>query len=209
MIGGLVSTSKPVIAGLIETSGTYNPSSKLIELFGTIDKTDVRIDVNLNWADGQIPTGVVSVLKHETNATSDTWGAWEISLNPENSSAYLPGTFYSDKFAQVAVFSDRIVFYDGIVMPGETLTKFFQLNHAIEGTLTMSHSKRPLLDEVTDDAINNGFPPPSETTTVDITLQTVPEPSSTLSLLALGTLGAALTFKRKLKHSKSIEKVSY
>jgi uncharacterized protein YuzE len=35
---------------------------------------------------------------------------------------------------------------------------------------------------------------------------TVPEPSSTLSLLALGTLGAASTLKRKLKPSKSSKK---
>jgi len=34
----------------------------------------------------------------------------------------------------------------------------------------------------------------------------VPEPTSTLSLLALGTLGAASTLKRKLKPSKSSEK---
>lgn len=34
----------------------------------------------------------------------------------------------------------------------------------------------------------------------------VPEPTSTLSFLALGTLGAASTLKRKLKPSKSTEK---
>ncbi|MCP2728832.1 PEP-CTERM sorting domain-containing protein [Symplocastrum sp. BBK-W-15] len=34
----------------------------------------------------------------------------------------------------------------------------------------------------------------------------IPEPSSTLSLLALGTLGAASTLKRKLKTSKYPEK---
>lgn len=34
----------------------------------------------------------------------------------------------------------------------------------------------------------------------------VPEPASTISLLALGTLGAASTLKRKLKSSKSTEK---
>ncbi len=34
----------------------------------------------------------------------------------------------------------------------------------------------------------------------------IPEPSSILSLLALGTLGAASTLKRKLKPSKSLEK---
>jgi predicted Ser/Thr protein kinase len=34
----------------------------------------------------------------------------------------------------------------------------------------------------------------------------VPEPTSTLSLLALGTLGAASTLKRKLKSSQSTEK---
>ncbi|WP_430015963.1 PEP-CTERM sorting domain-containing protein [Microcystis aeruginosa FBCC-A68] len=36
--------------------------------------------------------------------------------------------------------------------------------------------------------------------------RTVPEPTSTLSLLALGTLGAASTLKRQLKPSKSSEK---
>ncbi|TRU80252.1 MAG: PEP-CTERM sorting domain-containing protein [Microcystis novacekii Mn_MB_F_20050700_S1] len=34
----------------------------------------------------------------------------------------------------------------------------------------------------------------------------IPEPSSTLGFLALGTLGAASTLKRKLKSSKSSEK---
>ena len=37
-------------------------------------------------------------------------------------------------------------------------------------------------------------------------VQPVPEPTSTLSLLALGTLGAASTLKRKLKPSQSTEK---
>ena len=36
--------------------------------------------------------------------------------------------------------------------------------------------------------------------------RTVPEPTSTLSLLAFGTLGAASTLKRKLKSSRSSEK---
>ncbi|NES65104.1 MAG: hypothetical protein F6K24_07495 [Okeania sp. SIO2D1] len=36
----------------------------------------------------------------------------------------------------------------------------------------------------------------------------VPEPCSTLSLLAVGTLGVVSTLKCKLKPSKSIEKVS-
>jgi hypothetical protein len=37
-------------------------------------------------------------------------------------------------------------------------------------------------------------------------IQIVPEPTSTLGLLALGTLGAASTLKRKLKSSQSTEK---
>jgi|LakMenEpi03Aug12_release.lakeMendotaPanAssembly.Ray.scaffolds.fasta_scaffold599575_1 hypothetical protein len=37
-------------------------------------------------------------------------------------------------------------------------------------------------------------------------IKSVPEPTSTLSLLALGTLGAASTLKRKLKSSQSTEK---
>jgi len=45
------------------------------------------------------------------------------------------------------------------------------------------------------------------TSGIDFTnLEPVPEPTSTLSLLALGTLGAASTIKRKLKSSQSTEK---
>ena len=40
----------------------------------------------------------------------------------------------------------------------------------------------------------------------NLDIKLVPEPTSTLSLLALGTLGAASTLKRKLKPSKSREK---
>jgi len=46
--------------------------------------------------------------------------------------------------------------------------------------------------DITDDVID---PPPL--------FETVPEPTSTLGLLAIGTLGAASTLKRKLKPSKS------
>ncbi|MDB9423273.1 PEP-CTERM sorting domain-containing protein [Microcystis aeruginosa CS-563/04] len=42
--------------------------------------------------------------------------------------------------------------------------------------------------------------------TLTLNQVTVPEPSSILSLLALGTLGAASTLKRQLKYSKSSEK---
>ncbi len=42
--------------------------------------------------------------------------------------------------------------------------------------------------------------------TLTLNQVTVPEPSSILSLLALGTLGAASTLKRQLKSSKSSEK---
>ncbi|NCQ92011.1 MAG: PEP-CTERM sorting domain-containing protein [Microcystis aeruginosa LG13-03] len=42
--------------------------------------------------------------------------------------------------------------------------------------------------------------------TVTKELRSVPEPTSILGLLALGTIGAASTLKRKLKPSKSAEK---
>ncbi|MBD2623839.1 PEP-CTERM sorting domain-containing protein [Microcystis flos-aquae FACHB-1344] len=51
------------------------------------------------------------------------------------------------------------------------------------------------------------FPIPARILTVtDFRATLVPEPTSTLSLLALGTLGAASTLKRQLKSSKSSEK---
>ena len=50
----------------------------------------------------------------------------------------------------------------------------------------------------------NGFV--IERVTVDTTVTTIPESSSTFGLIALGTLGAASTLKRKLKSSKSTGK---
>lgn len=47
---------------------------------------------------------------------------------------------------------------------------------------------------------------PSDSIIVYAHLQAVPEPSTTLNLLILGTLGAASTLKRKMKTSKSSEK---
>jgi hypothetical protein len=55
-------------------------------------------------------------------------------------------------------------------------------------------------------ANQNPPPPPNIPVELPKDLVRVPEPTSTLSLLALGTLGAASTLKRKLKSSKPSEK---
>jgi hypothetical protein len=52
------------------------------------------------------------------------------------------------------------------------------------------------LSTTCDDCTGDGY----------VRIELIPEPSSILSLLALGTLGAASTFKRTLKPSKSTEK---
>lgn len=64
------------------------------------------------------------------------------------------------------------------------------------GTITLNN----IASDFNGDAISGSITAMSEPPT------TVPEPTSTLSLLALGTLGAASTLKRKLKTSKSSEK---
>lgn len=73
----------------------------------------------------------------------------------------------------------------------------------------------PLLEQILADGeiqldvtVNSGF---DNTVSLDyiqadVFMQKVPEPTSTLSLIALGTLGSASTLKRKLKSSKSLEK---
>lgn len=59
---------------------------------------------------------------------------------------------------------------------------------------------------IQEDFVSGGITLPG-TVTKNFTLQVqVPEPTSTFGLLALGTLGAASTLKRKLKPSKSTEK---
>ncbi len=53
---------------------------------------------------------------------------------------------------------------------------------------------------------SSGFPNATPGDTVFAVCRIVPEPTSTLSLLALGTLGAASTLKRQLKSCKTSEK---
>jgi hypothetical protein len=76
-----------------------------------------------------------------------------------------------------------------------------------EGDITNETSLFPsdgfTLRQLLENGASQGGSFDIDCTTCDIA---VPEPSSTLSLLALGTLGAASTFKRKLKSSKSSEK---
>ncbi|NET44749.1 hypothetical protein [Okeania sp. SIO2B3] len=54
--------------------------------------------------------------------------------------------------------------------------------------------------------IANGSNDLNVSSSLDIEVEKIPEPTFTLSFLALGTLGAASTLKRKLKSSKSSEK---
>lgn len=51
-----------------------------------------------------------------------------------------------------------------------------------------------------------GIPTPGGFDAPAISISTVPEPSSTLSLLSLGVLGVGATLKRKIKRTNSIEK---
>ena len=63
-----------------------------------------------------------------------------------------------------------------------------------------------ITDDVDDAFVMNNSTDTMTEITFGLISPSVPEPSSILSLLALGTLGAASTLKRKLKPSKSTEK---
>jgi hypothetical protein len=77
--------------------------------------------------------------------------------------------------------------------PGTATLSFnSQVNYTLYGLLAPAFFKNTFLN----------FKPFN----LSIPVTSVPEPSSTLSLLALGTLGAASTLKRKLKPSQSTEK---
>ena len=182
-------------AGIIDTGGTINPATNEIFVFGTITSNDSQIDVNLTADTGDIPVGSWSLEKSETNDTSDSWFGWEISLPSANTIADLSGTFSSNLFSQVAVFSDRIVFFDGEVQPGETLQKFFELEQLLAGVMSMSHNR--IITTPTLAQINDGFPALPSSETHNITLQTVPEPSTWL-LFVVG-IGGVLGFLRRKK----------
>lgn len=140
---------------------------------------------------GQIGAGIWEIAKNETNSTSESWFAWEILLPSENTIANLAGLFSSNLFAQVEVFTDRIVFFDGEVKPGETLLKSFELEQVTSGVMSMSHSRST--DMITNSEIQDGFDQLPLTESHQLVLS-VSEPFS-ISLMAFGLTGILLRRK--------------
>jgi hypothetical protein len=116
------------------------------------------------------------------------------------------GTFQTNN-AMDTIESVNFPGYDGGIIEGNSITLtdstsgFFLyipsviLPNTIGGMVTTTGS--------TQDTNTPGF---IITKDVKITKIPIPEPTSTLGLLAFGTLGAASTLKRQLKPSQSIEK---
>lgn len=101
----------------------------------------------------------------------------------------------------------------GFCLKGET-TRFWYTNIGFISSLPSSSIDLrslvnfQLLSSALTVALTDGTQVTTSVTLTNFSLspQGVPEPTSILSLLALGTLGAASTLKRKLKSSKSSEK---
>lgn len=147
----------------IEMAAVARPATRELLLTGAIDSEDHDILVRLEVPD----EGPWRVVKAETNLTSQSWRAWQITFGENTRLADdVESRPWSRQFRQVFVSEakDRVVFYDGEVRPGEPVVKAFPVV-AAGGAVVMSHNRvagipgQQLVDDRLEASIREGFTP--------------------------------------------------
>jgi hypothetical protein len=130
------------------------------------------------------PTNDINKLKFKVKNLSGTeWTDFHFGLNNTIGAKFV-GTVQTGSFGNCKLTATSIDCNTGTVVDGSTVELAFSVEIPDSSLSTLTMTNRATTQ-----------PPPP-----------IPEPSAILSLLALGTLGAASTLKRKLKSSKSTEK---
>lgn len=119
---------------------TIYQAQRTIFITGAIDTNDCKIKVRI-----QVPeAGVWQVIKAETNLTNEAWSAWQVGLGFKNvipETSLLP---ICRQFAQGVNLPDsnRIIFFNGDIRPGEPILKSFQVELEEGATeLCLNHSR--------------------------------------------------------------------
>ena len=108
----------------IQMAATADPIRRVLMISGAIDTNDYDIAVTFD-----LPlAGRWQVIKSETNLSDRPWLAWQMTCDPDcrfvdDAEAMMLSRQYAKTF--VTPDSDRFVFYDGEVRPGEAVLKSF------------------------------------------------------------------------------------
>ena len=119
---------------------TIYQAQRTIFVTGAIDTNDCKIKVRISVPD----SGVWQIIKAETNLTNEAWSAWQVGLGyknivPETATPPMCRQFSN---ASNCVDSNRIIFFDGDIRPGEPILKVFHVE-LMPGTreVCLNHSR--------------------------------------------------------------------
>lgn len=119
---------------------TIYQAQRTIFITGAIDTNDCKIKVRI-----QVPeAGVWQVIKAETNLTNEAWSAWQVGLGYRNVIPQFPLVPLCRQFAEGVNLPDsnRIIFFNGDIRPGEPILKSFQVELEEGATeLCLNHSR--------------------------------------------------------------------
>jgi hypothetical protein len=205
-------------------SGSFNDSGWLLNM----NSNSPGLPINLSFTGTLNPSDNAGAFNSTGSIGTSTWGSSGNYTFTDNN----PSSLSLDWNSVAQIVGGSIVF----PFPFDfNVEKFYNLpgpDNTVQdiGQVTFTIAGIPIKTNVTQDSIHRKRPGDPERCSLTTTIEgistltasanncdggsvignvmsvSVPEPSSTLGLLALGTLGAASTLKRKLKPSKPSEK---
>jgi hypothetical protein len=178
-------------------------------LKGALNLPGLTQDTSLaeaDFTDRGINTAYVLIaLADDAQDKKAFFGSGKGSVNPEQT-VFAKSTQWPGTTAKIGALIDRGLFFETISLGSPPKTS---LNLTLQDFVPSPLSENRTTSSSFGFIFANGnfiFGGQEKSRQIPIDPKIVPEPTSTLGFLALGTLGAASTLKRKLKPSKSAEK---
>ncbi len=136
----------------VPMKSTVDEINRRILITGAISSNENIIQVIVP----NVPVGKWTVIKSEVNLTDESWKAWEIVFG-DNTELGDITKVSSRQFKQFTAVPERnaLVFHDGKVVPGESVSKIFEVEQIVVGDLVMSHNR--VQTPITPSMIENGF----------------------------------------------------
>lgn len=158
-----IDVSARVRARDIQMGAVADVRRRVLMVSGAIDTTEHDVSVSLSLPE----PGRWQVIKSESNLTSDTWVAMQVTTDSDSAIVDDADTMVlSRQFAKSFLTPDqrRLTFYDGEVRPGEAVLKVFSIDSSSRRP-AYAHARyspvsadRADADSSLDSIVSNGMP---------------------------------------------------
>ncbi|MDB9392058.1 PEP-CTERM sorting domain-containing protein [Microcystis aeruginosa] len=214
----LSAQAQELIKGWFEISGTtsyYGTTNNGVSFYLEYQLEVKLVNGKYELVDGSNPKNVIQLTQKDADKPSyDKYNGYNLNDVRVNSATLAPDlSIFTISFGATSDF-DPTDFVGTNISGSMDLTNLSNEPGTISTTYISKIDNKPYTQTTTINTISNTDWTTRNRGPIPITKKhyiagspfTIPEPSSTLSLLALGTLGAASTLKRQLKPTKSAEK---